>query len=841
MKYYVTMICKVVFAGMLAGSFFASCSEDEWSRNGNDGWKGIALSSYKEKVLSRTMEEGDRNFDEGIKYRIWVTEAGNTSPELPGEENGIEATEALLDDKVHYIDLKRSIEGSGKRDFYGFTQNSTEVCPEPKLVNGFYPITLQEDGDYTDYLRGKLLYPYGEDDYAQGNILQIPFRHIMSQVTFQVSKAKEVDSRITLKKIEMIGSKDAGIKGITSEGTYNVYDNSFVFEEENEVREIDGGSMEVPSADIESPESAKGVKTILVFPTFETVSDNESKNVPLTYLRVTFDDENGFYGKEGERSVEIPIYNTLTTANLPLEFKQNFRYTLHIAFSSDVRRVVTLVPQVYEWLEGETETGNVDGKGYEQDMGQPVTFNGILWSDRNLGATSGNPARSVDDWLRSVGYVYQYGRNIPYFPYKAEDLASGKIDYNTPLKEALQNKRQVYPVVDLSEWGTNPNVKVTSPEDLKGSLIWDLEEAQKKRNNANLGYYIADYKFDLLEGYDNDWAESKKTPCPPGWRLPTTRDFMGIMPSSGYSGNITFRIFQGYADAGTGGWKATQKTEYDYETNEKNREALKNQIDFREGTTKGDKVYEGEYPYLFRKEADDFLDGSNVVGQYILSMGGDDEGLSGAALDKIDKRAVRDLTNDLKREEQDGGKDYTYHWGTIYGIKNQGRSDAYRVKWSIKLVTEETPEIKWEDNRKEHVWIYQNTSPFRGLLEISRYETSSSDSFEKGSDDKTYGDVLKRYDWEHPVEVMYLPIGGFCDASGSSGTLMNIGTEVWYATSELSDKQTNEGFSMKKMIWIKYAGQESQNSQTIQYTDRSRLNAAVFVRCVRDLYNTGNN
>lgn len=98
-----------------------------------------------------------------------------------------------------------------------------------------------------------------------------------------------------------------------------------------------------------------------------------------------------------------------------------------------------------------------------------------------------------------------------------------------------------------------------------------------------------------------------------------------------------------------------------------------------------------------------------------------------------------------------------------------------------------------------------------------------------------YGDVIKRYDWDHPVEVMYLPVGGYCDATTSHGALNNIGTEVWYATSELNTETVDK----KRMIWIKYAGTAAKNSQTIAVNDQSYLGAAVYVRCVRDLYNTG--
>ena len=65
-------------------------------------------------------------------------------------------------------------------------------------------------------------------------------------------------------------------------------------------------------------------------------------------------------------------------------------------------------------------------------------------------------------------------------------------------------------------------------------------------------------------------------------------------------------------------------------------------------------------------------------------------------------------------------------------------------------------------------------------------------------------------------------------AQNGEGGIANIGSEVWYATSEVSSE------SHKKIVWIKFAGSESQNSQTITTTEQSRLEAAIFIRPVRD-------
>ncbi len=817
-------IYKVVCAGLLAGVFTVACTEDDWGKQGGTQG-GVALSSYKEKVVSRAMEPGDSYFAQDTKYRIWIMDQGTTTSEEADEANGIEATESNRGG-IPVINI-RPIERTTP-DFYGFTQNSTTDVPAPNQVTGTYPIALQDEtNDYIDYLRGELHAPYQADDYAQGDILQMPFRHIMSQVTFQVSKDTELKTDIQLVSIEMIGSNQdkPGSANITSVGTYRVYTNEFEFTQ-NAVRTIDGKNMDVPSADLGS-DNVGEVDTVLVFPTFETTAtETETRTVPLTYLRVTFKDSEHYYGQQGadgNSQVIVPIYNTITSVGGEagaLEFRQNYHYTLHIAFSSDIRRVVTLVPKVYEWIEGEGDASN--DYMQEQDMGQPVTFNGVLWSDRNLGATSGDPTRSVDDWYNSIGYVYQYGRNIPYFPY---DYSDGVIDYTTPASKALgTNGRKVYPVIDVDSWSGRLTLEPNGKSD---NLIWDLASASD-RGSKNLGYYNnknTKYRLSYLDGYQNEWMENNaKNPCPSGWRLPTAQDFMGIMPSSGFAGNITFRIIKN-TNPNTGSWDATKEGEYDYETNEGYRRDLETMTDFRD---RRKQVYKGKYPYLFREETDDMLDNTNRRGVYILSMG---EG---------DKVTVTDSHNSLGR---DNGTTYRYHWGAIYGIKNQGRDDAYRIKWEIRLVTTENPEPRWNDTYKEYVQIYtQDEYPFRGILVISRFQSSRFEDFKE--DEKGSYEYLikgpKAYDWEHPVEVMYLPVGGFCDAESSEGVLKNIGTEVWYATSETNMIDGNENNQRKKIIWVKYAGSSSENSQAMFLSDLSRLGAAVHVRCVRDLYNTGN-
>ena len=812
---------------VLAMLALLSCREDLPSVPGGST-KEPVLSAYKKRMLSRT-DVTDEQFAPGTKYRIWVTETGKSDPHFTDTENGIEGTEATREeDQMRYINLGSNYNSqlTGGLDFYGFTDTTT-TAPREGIVESTYPIELNE-GDYIDYRRGQLKYTGSE---ATSGVLRMPFEHIMAQVKLEVMKEESVDSDLELVSVEFVGAASSDTqtenKGVVTKGTYNVYDNTFVGTE-TKVRTVkpENGNLEIGTA-------AKSIRTVLVFP-------EEQDNTTTHYLRVTFNDPGKFYKQEADNAVVyIPIYDNRQISNdsqpkpIPLHFEQNTSYTLCISFLSDQARIVTLVPQVYEWLDGETDSEDENGNKYqEQDLGQPVTFNGVMWSDRNLGATSAHPTRSIDDWYKSVGYFYQYGRNIPYFPNSLNE--DGTINLSTPLKEALvtdgetNGKRPLYPVVNFESWGQG-----LTAESEKGKIapttgeqwVWKLGYYDKVQSH-HWGYsYGVGYETKYLYDYDHGWENNTNTPCPPGWRLPTTEDYMGIIPGSVYSGNITFRWFT-YEET-NGSWQANSQ---DYP----NRGQANSEPDFEEvyragnlvyykgvsGVSQGQQVYQGAFPCLYREENNDPIAGA--TSKYILSMM-DEEGYR-------DWNRVCETAGELRPEGK--GKDYTYNWGVIYGIKNQGKATAYRVKWEVKLLSEDT-DPEWEDytnkyGRKRQRWHYDK--PFRGVLVISRYQASAKDDFVAENGD--YKAAVKKYDWEHPVEVMYLPVGGFAD-NWSNGKLGNIGTELWYAISNRPD--TTDG-TLKHIMWFKFAGTNTA-SQSMIISSRSKMNAAVQIRCVRDLTN----
>lgn len=295
-------------------------------------------------------------------------------------------------------------------------------------------------------------------------------------------------------------------------------------------------------------------------------------------------------------------------------------------------------------------------------------------------------------------------------------------------------------------------------------------------------------------------------------------------------------------DTDDGGWEAAsgsekneQFREHDFpEVFKKGGDGLTYREKLRAGAPMTDeagnkKAYLGTFPCLFREEKDDPQAGA--TSQYVLSMYEDDWTM------------VQDASGNLN--EGDKTIDYVYKRGVIYGIKNQGTSNAYRVKWEVKVVgnpTEisdlnaakqfcENPDTKMYDGktalRYDHLYCY---------LVISRYPATVTDNLspdENGSCEW----VAKNKDWwSNPSEVMYLPIGGVAGFF-RAGQLYNIGTEVRYGLVDESDKTYTEGGktyegAYKRCVWLKIAG--SSTAGLGLFFENSYTGDLITIRPVRD-------
>lgn len=150
-------------------------------------------------------------------------------------------------------------------------------------------------------------------------------------------------------KVEFIGANDDN--GVVSSANYNVFTNTFS-EQTRGIRTIDLGEnvIDIPNvgSTFDAIKDAADVGTLLFFP--------EEQTDETYYMRVTIDDSENLYqlGKTNA-VINIPIYDNRVETTQALHFEQNTSYTLYITFLNSTARIVTLVPKVYDWLDGETD------------------------------------------------------------------------------------------------------------------------------------------------------------------------------------------------------------------------------------------------------------------------------------------------------------------------------------------------------------------------------------------------------------------------------------------------------------------------------------------------------
>ncbi|EJX07028.1 lipoprotein [gut metagenome] len=835
-------------------------------------------------------------FPVGTLYRIWAY----------GDENGGEEriyrfdacgkdTELGEDNQLIVMNMPEGEELAFKNsstdviDFYGLTDpevegnvTSDEYLKTPSTDNPVYTLKYREENLIPD-----LRYASKTENRptTTSYIIPLEFKHILSKVEFEVvqqaDETKEEEGKfknIFLKSIKVLDRPSSGEFDI-KKGQFTSYDKKtckdFTLSPEN-------GGLAIGI-------TPQKVNSILLFPTAE--ADKEPMQVEIT-LQGTANAFNDFAGQDGYKvedggatmTVTCPVYDSYQVgeggSSVPLRFLPNYRYVLQFMIMGNDVRIVTVVPRVYEWLDGETDQTDENGGYEEQDLGQPVTFGGVMWSDRNLGANSAHPLNSLDDWRKSIGYFYQFNRNIPYFPNTYENK---KINLNTPLSTAFKEDaslgepdfkgyRILYPVVNFEAWDFSyfrPGWKPMEAEQAiapksgmpHNCFVYTIGGKAKPTkddewpigdniirfgintsNNGSQGKYSTDIIFPREK---NLWIKKDgskgEQPCPQGWSVPTEEQFKSIMPTSGYSGNIAFRNYVDIKDEEDGGWDAGieegKKSLYKEHDFPKMFAIGGNGLNYNEkigaGNPMKDKTgkewaYLGSFPCLFREEMNDPQDGAKS--QYVLSMYEDDW------------TRVQDESGNLNDTKGGKNKDYVYNWGVIYAIKNQGTPNAYRVKWEVKVggtpkIIEDLSEAKkFCDDPQTTMYDNKTAKRYNNLycyLVISRYPATVDDDLSPDESGSCEWVAKDKAWWSNPSEVLYLPIGGVAGYF-RSGRLYNIGTEVRYALVDESDKLYKNKYegAYKRCVWLKIAG-SSTASLGLFFAD-SYTSDLITIRPVRD-------
>lgn len=772
---------------------------------GNGGEdRGFQLNAANIQMDGDT-EPAAKAFQDNTKYAIFVINSATQDWANPilhemGEEiNG-------------YIRIAETESYNGRSfDFYGLTlgtsdpiytpetpdADAVEYAPENSGNPPRYRLTATEsEGNngifyhLPDLRRAELK---GCNANNSEYTLQLPFKHSLAMLRLEVVRqdADELDDA-SIEYVKLIGSHKTGNLDVaTGNYSFEAGDRTDILLYENT-----GGNRPIPS------EGGDSLCQSLIFP-YDPAQNND------TPLRLEIMTNKPTIGNNG-----------LTTCNLVtvigsdiqnLQVRSNVIYTVRINVTTDEVRVLTIVPSYFEWIEEDLA---------EVDMGVPVNFNGVLWSDRNLGATNAHPLDSSDAWDESVGYFYQFGRNIPYFPNDYNSY-NRTVNLNTPLSTALAagNNRPVYPVVNIDSWGSalgdvtpnNIRWEVTGSNggnfaNKEDDIIWQIGVVPDNQSTTDwwgqtippneklLGFYS---NTESIPNATSHWISKENHPCPAGWRLPNGEEWKSIMPFSAISGNIALRQFHNTGNPNNDGdWTTVNNTrEPDFE----NVYAASNlhnilvpisagALPVYESGQEGRQAYTGGFPYLQRTEENDPRAGKKST--YVISF--DDE----------HGDRTRYTCENGKRTPN--GSRYTYNFGKIYCIKNQGDNDAYRLRWSIQFVGT-AEELKQDP---------------RCVIVIERFPATASDVL-------SY-DNVRKFDWSHPVEILYLPIAGLVSPTWLAylGILVNVGGEVNYAAYDEINNRFCNG------CWIKTVGTETNTMQIS--AGGSQKGFGMQVRCVRD-------
>lgn len=802
-NFYTILLCAAL---MVAGT--AACSDDWLSGadNSHDSSEEGQVAAVKlegsGEVVSRSA------FQAGTAYRLVMFtkgfEATDTSqPVLVGDPvlryNGLATETALgtfqylvVNDKTHnnndWFGFKSLVaDETGRRSisFYGFTYGEKNA---PELDTDAYTRTEEVDGngELKDLMWGILV---DQNDATAKFPCEIPFRHAFSQLEFKVSQLES--ETVAGQGMYKLGIERIAVTGTYKSGTVDLFTGKTTLNGAQSERPLSNMATNYNVGEYISVDTPDSLGAMIVFPSAkESLSDGVDKytiGLKIT-LKGTLNEVEKLVGTgnatksssgdyyTGEyivKQVYSSVYggNDLTSdgsiAASPLYLQAGSKYTLHIVLMKDEVRVVTVVPSKVEWLPGEKDDKDENDNYFSTEVvGQPIFFDNTMWMDRNLGANEADPGEGKYD--QTIGYYYQNNRNIPYWPYSTGTFGPNdsskkwpptpenryKNNFSTPSSWSSPAYK-VYPIIDENAINTSDICKsFWYSADVSNTTY--LTTLQKSSTYS--GTYIF---FVGNEGNapwkGNEWDVRDNQPAPPGYALPTQEQFQSIFPTTVFAGNITFLKMY---DTGTD-WNGETSMDdsqkqiricVPFYKDADNYIANTNTVYYRKwvslqdpGASPGERsyyydnknwnwIYQG--PYNYRDKEPDGDPSAGYCSVYIISRMYEDE------IGKISN-------NQYKTKE----------WGTIYGIKKVGTTEAYRMRWKVRNA----------DDIGVNPRLY---------VEVCMYSCTK--------DDNLTLENYRNYDWEHPVSQMFFPLCGEVEGrnsgSGPAAGFSSYGSAVLYAT-----------------------------------------------------------
>ena len=783
MRYSIRLLTTI-----LATVSLAACT-DIVPENGKANGEGTLAAVKVAQSVSRSVPP-NQYFNENTKYCLWAYQnnggANGNYLFLQEHGNGEIGTETAS----HFIDMDGDSNAKlrGDVNIFGFTDGTaTAPVPDEGSTIDNPTFTIRYNGSetpdagsvenyiYPDYMRAMS----NHNSNSANAYTVLEFRHVMSQISVQVIQ-QDKEGNVPTARYDL-RVKDIAVKGVYDEAVYDVVSDQMTID-------YSGGEKTYPiwkSTKTEGDDigitASELVRTIIM----PTIDESVQKGITLE-LTIEGDDAGQFLGNGATSGkIEVPVLDN--TTDQPLVFKPNFRYILQMAFIGGEVRVVTLVPEVYPWFDGETSSNDGDEYYQEKDLGNTALFDDLLWSTLNLGAEMSNPRTSAD-FEKSIGFFYQFDRNIPYFP---QTDANGNIIGDIYISDESIASPNVYPVVlkrngerlDLSSSNYAPNSISNS------RYIYDLKDLYEQLEDQYSNWNTDGYSIAYGKNWENSkrlWNEIKNQPPPPGWRMPTKSDFLTIMPSTPHAGNITFLNNLTYASAGNIG--------------------SRNSGILRSNNQDIDVIYihvpnNSDYPNYPDNSV--YVNNSHPEGSNVLKNTDGDPSTGYESEYVISKRnGAKDFVGKPNIELYPGGD---AQWGCIYGIKKVGTPEAYRVRWHIENL---------------------DSSKNKYVLVVSRYSATATDRLLYSLNDRNDPHYYMNYDWSHPNTVLYFPIVGLVgDGAWKPGQIANVGVETILATSE---KEGGDYATLR----IKIGGAGRMNQYIHISKDRDATGAQI--RCVRD-------
>ena len=741
-------------------------------------------TSYRTEVFTKAgPQTGSTNYDEGTSYLLfavgsqssasaynWVTDNGFANAPQTGTESDLHA--------ISYEPVANFRPGNSL-DFYALTYgNTTTPALDAALADGTTPtITIGETSDrLPDLMHSKDVKNRGA---GHGQIL-LPFDHATAALNFLVAKQDESGDEVASRRLEHVKLTGLSIENVAQTATMDLVTGQWTWTASNVGPRVAFPSGTTTSLDIPTDAVSVGDADILIFPNDDGDDTNNAYDPanPYKYNNPANDGSankgeqvivsvsltgvedwdlannrykpfngtlvDGTVVTDGACTIRYPmrVYSDVDGSDAgPLHFLRNKRYTLSILVMRNNVRIVAVSPQVYEWVDvtlNPTHDPHV--------LGQPVTFGGTVWMDRNLGATS---ADCEHDWWHTLGYYYNYARNIPfildvdqaaahYYVPKKYKNDSGNMVNNTDqylcYKDGPNKDKIVYgkdydpkangsgtPVLAFDDyliytWNQNGqkvsrvesrtasqrngyslnmsaealgNIVAVNPGD-KGSYAFI---AQTVNEAHGTGSGLGTTQRIWLDAHENThirnyWYTVKNQPVPKGWRLPTGKDVYSIMPEDNFHWFYDGRRFR---QVGVATSKYPQHTS---------------------GTAE---QYCGDYVYQY------------FYGSF-----------------EVNKSATGDYSTPIYNDN---------NITRVYGIKYQGTSKAYRYM----------------------IEVHSSNVPNCGFVRFSMFPASASDRFRSNKDSKDavstddatynlYSDSpkwnLHKFDWDHPSSYIDFPLQG---------------------------------------------------------------------------------